>query len=142
MLNMLYELTKGKTSGNYEVFINSNYCSGLGVLQDLWIKNQDLEEKEIKFYDNGHELLIYTNLGTYACNYKEYCNIKFITSVYGKEGLVLEYDFDYESQTSKCLFDLWNMRKAHPERWMYKIERIYDKYGVDIVNCVMEFAGY
>ena len=142
MLNMLCELVKGETSGNYERFISANYCSGLGVLQDLWIKNHDLEEKEIKFYDNGKELLIYTNLGTYACNYTEYCNIKFITSVYGKEGLVLEYDFDYESQTSKCLLDLWNMRKAHPDRWMYKVERIYDKYGADIVNCVRKFAGY
>lgn len=121
MLNMLCELTKGETSGNYEQFINANYCSGLGVLQ---------------------ELLIYTNIGTYACNYTEYCDIKFITSAYGKEELVLEYDFDYESQISKCLFDLWNMKNAHPDRWMYKIEKIYDKYGIDVVNCVREFAGY
>lgn len=142
MLNMLAELTKGETSGNYQRFIESNYWGGLGVLQNLWIKNHDLEEEKITFYDNGQELLIYTNLGTYACNYTEYCDIKFITSVYGKEGLVLEYDFDYESPVCKCLFDLWNMKKAHPDRWMYRIDRIYDKYGVDTVNLVREEARY
>ena len=75
-------------------------------------------------------------------NYTECCDIKFITSVYGKEGLVLEYDFDYESPVCKCLLDLWNTRKAHPDRWMYRIDRIYDKYGVDTVNLVRNEAGY
>lgn len=111
MLNMLLELTKGETSGNYESFVNANYWCGLGLLQDLWIRNHDLNEKEITFYDNGQELLIYTNLGTYACNYKTYCDVKFITSVYSKDGLVLERDFDYDSPTSYCLLDLWDLKK-------------------------------
>lgn len=142
MLNMLCELTKGEACGNYETFIKSNYHSGLGLLQDLWIKNHELSEKEIKFYDNGQELLIYSNLGTYACNYITYCDVKFITSVYSKNGFALEYEFDYESEVSKCLFDLWNMKKSHPNRWMYKLDRIYNKYGVDIVNYVRGFARY
>ena len=138
MINMLLELTKGETSGNYNAFINSNYWAGLGILQDLWIDNHDFKESEITFYDNGQELLIYSNLDTYSCNYIEYCNIKFITSVYSKDGLVLEYPFDYESDTSRCLYDLFELRKAEPERWLYKLDNIYSKYGIDTVNKVRE----
>ena len=138
MINMLLALTKGETSGNYNAFINSNYWAGLGVLQDLWIDNHDFKESEITFYDNGQELLIYSNLGTYSCNYTEYCNIKFVTSVYSKDGLVLEYPFDYESDTSRCLYDLFELRKAEPERWLYRLDSIYNKYGIDTVNKVRE----
>ena len=138
MINMLLELTKGETSGNYNAFINSNYWAGLGILQDLWIDNHNFKESEITFYDNGQELLIYSNLGTYSCNYIEYCNIKFVTSVYSKDGLVLEYPFDYESETSKCLYDLFELRKAEPERWLYRLDSIYNKYGIDTVNKVRE----
>ena len=138
MINMLLALTEGETSGNYNAFINSNYWAGLGVLQDLWIDNHDFKESEITFYDNGQELLIYSNLGTYSCNYTEYCNIKFVTSVYSKDGLVLEYPFDYESDTSRCLYDLFELRKAEPERWLYKLDSIYNKYGIDTVNKVRD----
>ena len=138
MINMLLALTEGETSGNYNAFINSNYWAGLGILQDLWIDNHDFKESEITFYDNGQELLIYSNLGTYSCNYIEYCNIKFVTSVYNKDGLVLEYPFDYESDTSRCLYDLFELRKAEPERWLYRLDSIYNKYGIDTVNKVRE----
>ena len=143
MLNMLLALTEGETSGNYNAFINSNYWCGLGVLQDLWIDNHDFKESEITFYDNGQELLIYSNLGTFACNYTTYCNMNFITSVYGKNGLVKEYDFfDYERSEMLCLLDLYDLRKAEPERWMYRLESIYNKYGMDVVNTVRQNAGY
>lgn len=142
MISTLLALTEGETNGNYEIFINSNYWAGIGVLQDLWIDNHDFKESEVTFYDNGQELLIYSNLGTYACNYTEYCGIKFITSVYSKKGLVLEYDFDYERLEMLCLLDLYTLRKAEPKRWMYRLEKIYNKYGFDIVNLVRENAGY
>ena len=143
MINMLLALTEGETSGNYNAFINSNYWAGLGILQDLWINNHALQYEEMKFFDNGQELLLYTNLGTYACNYTNYCDMKFITSVYSKDGLVLEYDFfNYDRPEMLCLLDLWELRKAEPERWMYKLEGIYNKYGMDIVNLVRENAGY
>ena len=143
MLNMLLALTEGETSGNYNAFINSNYWAGLGVLQDLWIDNHDFKESEITFYDNGQELLIYSNLGTFACNQTTYCKMKFITSVYGKNGLVKEYDFfDYERPEMLCLLDLYDLRKAEPERWMYRLESIYNKYGMDVVNTVRQNAGY
>lgn len=140
MITTLLALTEGETSGNYNTFIYSNYWCGLGVLQDLWMRNHDLEETKITFYDNGQELLLYTNLGTYACNYTTYCDIKFITSVYGKDGLILEYDFDYDNPVSLCLYDLWELVKECPERWMYNLGHIYDKYGVDIVNLVRDAA--
>ena len=143
MINTLLALAKGEISGNYNTFINSNYWAGLGVLQDLWIDNHDFKESEITFYDNGQELLIYSNLGTFACNYTTYCNMKFITSVYGKNGLVKEYDFfDYERPEMLCLLDLYDLRKAEPERWMYRLESIYNKYGMDVVNTVRQNAGY
>ena len=110
----------------------------MGILQDLWINNHALKEEETTFFDNAQELLLYTNLGTYSCNYTEYCNIKFVTSVYSKDGIVLEYPFDYESDTSRCLYDLFELRKAEPERWLYKLDNIYSKYGIDIVNKVRE----
>ena len=142
MLNMLLELTKGQSSGNYKVFIQNNYWCSLGLLQDLWIRNHELKERKITFYDNGQELLLYTNLGTYACNYITYCDIKFITSVYNKDGLVLEYDFDYDSQTSLCLYDLWELVKECPKRWVYKLDPIYNKYGIDVVNLVRDNASF
>ena len=142
MINMLLALTKGETSGNYNAFINSNYYCAMGILQDLWINNHALQEEETTFFDNGQELLLYTNLGTYSCNYTEYCNIKFVTSVYSKDGLVLEYPFDYESDTSRCLYDLFELRKAEPERLLYRLDNIYSKYGLDVTNCVRENAGY
>ena len=142
MLNMLLALTEGQTSGNYKKFLQSNYWCGLGLLQDLWIRNHDLKEKEITLYDNGQELLLYTNLGTYACNYTVYCDTKFITSVWNKDGLVLEYDFDYDSKTSSCLYDLWKLAKTQSERWIYKLDPIYEKYGTDIVNLVRENAKF
>ena len=89
MINTLLALTEGETSGNYNAFIHSNYYCAMGILQDLWINNHALQEEETTFFDNEQELLLYTNLGTYSCNYTEYCNIKFVTSVYSKDGLVL-----------------------------------------------------
>ena len=138
MINTLLALTEGETSGNYNAFIHSNYYCAMGILQDLWINNHALQEEETTFFDNGQELLLYTNLRTYSCNYTEYCNIKFVTSVYCKDGLVLEYPFDYESDTNKCLYDLFELRKAEPERWLYKLDNIYSKYGIDTVNKVRE----
>lgn len=142
MLNMLFALTEGQASENYEKFIHSNYWCGTGLLQDLWIRNHDLEENKITFYDNGQELLLYTNVGTYACNYIAYCDTKFITSVWNKDGLVLEYSFDYDSQICLCLYDLWELVKKYPERWGYRLDPIYDKYGVDIVNLVRDYVKF
>lgn len=142
MLNILLELTKGQISGNYKMFVHSNYWCGLGLLQDLWIRNHDLKEKEITFYDNGQELLLYTNLETYACNYITYCDTKFITSVWNKDGLVLEYDFDYDSQTSLCLYEIWELVKKYPEIWIYRLDSIYIKYGTDVVNLVRDNARF
>ena len=50
----------------------------------------------------------------------------------------MEYPFDYESDTSRCLYDLFELRKAEPERWLYKLDNIYSKYGIDTVNKVRE----
>ena len=143
MINMLLALTEGETSGNYNAFIHSNYYCAMGILQDLWIDNHDFKESEITFYDNGQELLIYSNLGTFACNYKTYCNMKFITSVYGKNGLVKEYDFfDYDRPEMLCLLDLYNAKQEHGEKWFTCLEDVYNKYGLDVTNCVRENAGY
>ena len=143
MINMLLALTEGETSGNYNTFINSNYWAGLGILQDLWIDNHDFKESEITFYDNGQELLIYSNLGTFACNYTWYCNMKFITSIYGKNGLVKEYDFfDYNRPEMLCLLDLYDAKQEHGKKWFICLEEIYNKYGADVTNCVRENAGY
>lgn len=142
MINTLLALTAGETSGNYNTFIHSNYYCAIGILQDLWINDHALQEKEITFSDNGQELLLYTNLGTYSCNYTEYCNIKFVTSVYNNNGLVLEYPFNYDDDTSNCLFDLCELRKAEPERWIYRLESIYNKYGIDTVNKVRDGANF
>ena len=143
MINMLLALTEGETSGNYNTFIHSNYYCAMGILQDLWINNHALQEEETTFFDNGQELLLYTNLGTYSCNYTEYCNIKFVTSVYGKNGLVKEYDFfDYDRPEMLCLLDLYKAKHEHGEKWFICLEEIYNKYGLDVTNCVRENAGY
>ena len=69
--------------------------------------------------------------------------MKFITSVYGKNGLVKEYGFfDYERPEMLCLLDLYNAKQEHGEKWFTCLEDIYNKYGVDVTNCVRENAGY
>ena len=50
----------------------------------------------------------------------------------------MEYPFDYESDTSRCLYDLFELRKAEPKRWLYRLDSIYNKYGIDTVNKVRE----
>lgn len=135
MINMLLELTKGETHGNKEQFETNYYC-GLGVIQDL-----ELDKTAFTFRDNGQEILIYQDRKIlYACNYTEYCDTKFITSIYNNDGLYREYEFDYNSKTNECLLDIWTLKQKQPKRWIYRLDPIYNKYGVDIVNTVREYA--
>lgn len=54
----------------------------------------------------------------------------------------MEYDFDYDSQTSSCLYDLWELARKYPGRWVYKLDSIYNKYATDIVNLVRDNAKF
>lgn len=135
IIEMLSQLTKGEIYGNKEHFENIYYCA-LGIIQDL-----SLDKISFTFYDNGQEVLIYTeNKIAYSCNCTEYCNVKFITSIYNKDGLYREYELDYNSKSSQCLYDIGLLKEKYPNRWIYKLDPIYDKYGIDIVNSVRENA--
>ena len=73
IVSMLQELTRGETWGNKEQF-ERNYYEGKKVLDD-----------------------------TYCLNYKTFYDVKFITSIYSKNGLVKEYPFSYDSEICKEL---------------------------------------
>lgn len=142
IINNLVSLTEGETAGNYESFINANYYCSTGIIHDLWIYNHDIKEKKIIFYDDNQELLIHTNIDTFSCAYKTYCNIKFITHIFDKKGLVKEYSFNYDSDICNCLYDISELKKKFPDRWVYRLDDIYNKYGVDTVNAVREYAHF
>ena len=91
IVSMLQELTRGETWGNKEQF-ERNYYEGKKVLDDL------------ENYDNGQSVNIYINKTiTYCLNYKTFYDVKFITSIYSKNGLVKEYPFSYDSEICKEL---------------------------------------
>lgn len=97
IVDTLCELTKGEYWSNAqsfkEEFINRFY-NGLIVFNKL-----DLSEFT-QFYDRGNnaELLIYSGRQcVYSCCYTEYYNLKIITCVYGRNGLVYKYDIDYDA---------------------------------------------
>lgn len=136
MISMLLELTKGETCGNAKQFQVSYYC-GLGIIQALKLD----EVPAFTYHDNGQTILIYDGRQLiYSCNYTEYCNVKFITSAYNKDGLYYSYELDYDSKESQCLFDIGLLKEKYPNRWIYRLDPIYSKYGVDIVNTVREYA--
>lgn len=132
MIRVLNELMKNEVYGSLEDFKQTYYC-GTGVAQDLQLN----EIPDFTFYDNGQECNIYDGRKLiYSCNYIEYCGVKHITTVYNSKGLFTEFMFDYDSVRSRCLYDIWMLKQAEPERWIYRLEPVYEKYGTDVVNAV------
>ena len=98
IVSMLQELTKGETWGNKEHF-ERNYYEGKKVLDDL-----EISDVHFQYYDNGQSVNIYiNNTITYSLNYTSFYDVKFITSIYSKNGLVKEYPFSYDSEICKEL---------------------------------------
>ena len=98
IVSMLQELTKGETCGNKEQF-ERNYYEGKKVLDDL-----EISDVPFQYYDNGQSVNIYiNNTITYSLNYTSFYDVKFITSIYSKNGLVKEYPFSYDSEICKEL---------------------------------------
>ena len=98
IVSMLQELTKGETWGNKEQF-ERNYYEGAQVLDDL-----EISDAPFQYYDNGQSVNIYiNNTITYSLNYTSFYDVKFITSIYSKNGLVKEYPFSYDSEICKEL---------------------------------------
>ena len=98
IVSILQELTKGETWGNNEQF-ERNYYEGAQVINDL-----EISDVPFQYYDNGQSVDIYiNNTITYSLNYKTFYDVKFITSIYSKNGLVKEYPFSYDSETCKEL---------------------------------------
>lgn len=98
IVSILQELTKGETWGNKEQF-ERNYYEGVQVINDL-----EISDVPFQYYDNGQSVNIYiNNTITYSLNYTSFYDVKFITSIYGKDGLVKEYPFSYDSEICKEL---------------------------------------
>lgn len=98
IVSILQELTKGETWGNKEQF-ERNYYDGKKVLDDLEISGIPFQ-----YYDNGQSVNIYINKTiTYSLNYTSFYDVKFITNIYSKNGLVKEYPFSYDSKICKEL---------------------------------------
>ena len=98
IVSILQELAKGETWGNKEQF-ERNYYEGVQVLNDL-----EISDVPFQYYDNGQSVNIYiNNTITYSLNYTSFYDVKFITSIYSKNGLVKEYPFGYDSEICKEL---------------------------------------
>lgn len=98
IVSILQELTKGETWGNKEQF-ERNYYEGVQVLNDL-----EISDVPFQYYDNGQSVNIYiNNTNTYSLNYTTFYDVKFITSIYSKNGLVKEYPCSYDSEICKEL---------------------------------------
>lgn len=98
IVSILQELTKGETWGSKEQF-ERNYYEGKKVLDDL-----EISDVPFQYYDNGQSVNIYiNNTITYSLNYTSFYDVKFITNIYSKNGLVKEYPFSYDSEICKEL---------------------------------------
>lgn len=98
IVSILQELIKGETWGNKEQF-ERNYYEGKKVLDDL-----EISDVPFQYYDNGQSVNIYiNNTITYSLNYTSFYDVKFITGIYSKNGLVKEYPFSYDSEICKEL---------------------------------------
>lgn len=98
IVSILQELTKGETWGNKEQF-ERNYYEGKKVLDDM-----EISDVPFQYYDNGQSVNIYiNNTITYSLNYTSFYDVKFITSICSKNGLVKEYPFSYDSEICKEL---------------------------------------
>ena len=60
----------------------------------------NLTSDHMSEYDGGH---MRDENGAYCLNYKTFYDVKFITSIYSKNGLVKEYPFSYDSEICKEL---------------------------------------
>lgn len=98
IISILQEFTKGEAWGNKEQF-ESNYHEGKKILDDL-----EISDVPFKYYDNGQSVNIYiNNTITYSLNYTTFYDVKFVTSIYSKNGLVKEYPFSYDSEICREL---------------------------------------
>ena len=128
MLNTLIELTKGESRGNIEDLKKF-------VVDGKYTPFQELLEGCTEFYYNGTELLIYADRQIkYSAEVLQYCEKFFIKTMYDKNGLVYDGKIDYNSDLFSCLYDLTSLKMDMPEKWIYSLDGIYDKYGLDLVT--------
>ena len=128
LIENLVSLTEGEASGNIEMLLKF-------VVDGKYTPFQELVKDCDSFYYNGQELLVYGgNNGAMSANITEYCDKKFITTMYDKSGLIYDSNFSYDNDRIKCLFDLWELKKSNPERWLYRLDIVYDKHGLDVTN--------
>lgn len=128
MLNTLIELTKGESRGNIEDLKKF-------VVDGKYTPFQELLEGCTEFYYNGTELLIYADGQIkYSAEVLQYCGKFFVKTMYDKSGLVYDGKIDYNSDLFSCLYDLTSLKMDMPEKWIYNLDGIYDKYGLDLVT--------
>lgn len=137
IVNALLELTKGKVRGDIETLKDF-------VVDGKFTPFQELINDCDNFYFNGQELVIYKgNKIKYSANITEYCEQYFVTTMYDYNSkLVYENEFDYDSELNLCLLDLYDLKKKYPSNWIYNLDNIYNKYGIDTVNTARDLFGY
>lgn len=137
IVNMLLELTKGELSGSVTELKDF-------VVDGKFTTFQELIKDCVRFYYNGQELVIYKDKKIeYSANITEYCEQYFVTTMYNYNGeLVYENEFDYDSELNLCLLDLYDLKKKYLSNWIYNLDNIYNKYGIDTVNMARDLFGY
>lgn len=102
-----YFLNTGNMKLNKDYFLDSIYTEiDVTFRCDKQMREYIKNTRKVPFqyYDNGQSVNIYiNNTITYSLNYKTFYDVKFITSIYSKNGLVKEYPFSYDSEICKEL---------------------------------------
>ena len=136
LLENLYSLENGHTSGNIETLLQF-------VVDGKYTPFRELVKDCTSFYFNGQKLLIYGGKnGTMSGCIKEYCEKKFVTVMYDKTELIYDSNFSYDTPLMNCLEDMYNLKKSIPDRWIYRLDPIYRKHGLDIVNAARYCFDY
>lgn len=128
IVSMIEELEKAEYRGSIKQLLDF-------VVDGKYTPFQEVVSSCDTFFYNGQELLLYKeNQIVYSANITTYCEQRFITTMYGQNGIVYDSHFEYDSEINRCLYDLFDLKQHCPETWMYNLVEIYDQYGVDTVN--------
>lgn len=137
IISTLYDLSKGVQCGLIseleDVVVDAKYT----IFQQLidGCTNYRLTDTELVLYKG--------NKAIYSGQYVQFCDCIFITVMYDESGVVYDSNLDYCNDTSlNVLQSLWAIKNKYPERWMFHLDTIYNRFGVDHTNAARELYGY
>lgn len=99
LLENIISLMDGKEWGKIGD-LKHNFVNAECVLQDIelyYYGKYEFNKNAFKdYYFNGQELVLHYRYGSISCCVRMWKNKRYITAVYGKDGLIHEYKIDYD----------------------------------------------